>query len=184
MRFEFTLSPQQQRGVALALTAIPVLALVAVLTSFIGGQIERHQQVALLVHKLARERAVLSQAPVWHERLSQIKSSPQWQSLFVAKTQVPGGAALTLIKSAGGKVEQSSTQRMEAAGAVEIDEYVVFAASTEQLSHILQSLRGLSPVFVVRAISVHSPDKPEQPIASGPNMLRIALTIAEFERPS
>lgn len=182
MQFELTLSPPKQRMIAATIAAIPALAIVLALASFVSLQVERHQQVRLLVRELARERAILTQAPSWHERITQIRSSPEWQSLFVGKSQK--GSIAAIICSAGGAVEQVAQQRLEPTGAIEIDEAVVFSATTEQLSRVLQRLRGVSPLFVVRSISIQNIGADGQATHAGPNTLRVKLTVAEFERPS
>lgn len=185
MQFEIALSRQHQKIIAIALALIPIALLVLVATSFITMQIERHTQTALLVRKLSHERAILAQAPVWHDRLLHKRTSRDWQNLFIAKTlSTNAGTTATLIKSLGGKIQQNSVRRMETAGAVEVDEHIVFSSDTEQLAKILQSMRGLRPVFVVRSTSVQSQVEAVPAAPSGPNILRVELTVAEFERPS
>lgn len=182
MQFEIALSSKTEQGIALVLAVIPLLGLGSILWAFIGGQIERHEQAASLARKLALSRAVMAQEPTWDTQLSQLRSSPEWRALYVPKSQ--DGAAAAIIASAGAKVLKRSMHRMEPVGAVEIDETVVFSANTEQLTRVLQSMRGLAPVFVVRALSIESAVNPQGPAGTAPSTLHVELTVAEFERPS
>lgn len=183
MAFEVSLSPQQQRIIAIVLALVPVSGLILIATSFVTLQIERHSQAQLLVRELSRERAVLSGAPGWHEHLTHMRSSPNWQNLFISKGAQPG-AITALITSAGGKIQQSGLNRMEASGAIEIDEHVVFSADTEQLTRILQTMAGLHPVCVVRSIAVQGAGDATPGSPADPKALQIELIVATFERPS
>jgi len=183
MQLELTLSPHLQRFLAVALAAVPLVVIGATLASFVQTQVERHEQAALFTHRLARERAVVSQAADWQARLSQLRAAPEWQGLLVVRARTQDGVLGQLVRNSGGKVDQKSARRMETTSAVEIDEHVIFSATIEQLSEVLQSLRGLRPLFVVRSIAVESPIGASGPPEAGPNRLHIELTVAEFERP-
>ena len=183
MQIHFTLSPRVQRLLALALAAIPLLLIGGIFASFVETQVVRHEQAALLTHKLVRERAILSLAPDWQTRLSQLRSSSKWQDIFVGRTQPQGGALAVLVGATGGRIDQQSARHMETTNAVEIDEHITFSASMEQISKVLKVLRGFRPLFVVRSISIKDTDSISRLPDAGPNMLHVELTVAEFERP-
>jgi hypothetical protein len=177
------ISPQQQRVIALILIAFPFFSLMAIFIFFIDSQIDRHKQAAFFARKLAYERAIASRTRDWRENLFELRTSPQWQSLFVPQKKKDKGATVGLVLVAGGKIQQSSTHRMETAGAVEIDEHVVFSSTTQQLAEILYALRASHPLFVIRYFSVKSLLEKNEALGDTANILQIELIVAEFEHP-
>ncbi|WP_344469818.1 type II secretion system protein GspM [Rhizomicrobium electricum] len=173
-----------QKALALALALVPGFALIAGLWVFVSAQIDRHIEASLLVRELTRQRALLALAPAQHKKLLELRSSPDWQALFIAKSSTtPDGPLSAVVKTNGGKVQSDTVARQNAFGATEIDEHIVFTADTQQLAHILLILRGRRPLFVIRALEIQHDDPLPTQARRSINVLTINLTVAEFEHP-
>ncbi len=184
MRFEVSITPFQQRLIAIVLALAPLFAIGAMLFSFVIAQIDHHARVALLVRELAQERALLAHSSQWEDRLAQTKSSPIWQGLFVQSA--PNGqasAVARIVSNAGSTVEQSSVKRIESDHATEQNEHLVFKADINTLSQILFELRRSQSLFVIRALSVQDLEATQSTPRSVPNALNVELTVTGFVRP-
>jgi len=187
MRFEISLTVLQQKALAIALALVPILALVALVISFISAEITHYGHTNLLVKELTRERALLEEAPHWNDQLANVKNAFLWHKLFltaVSPDNPPTNHLAGIITKAGGKIEQNAAKLVDAEGATQVEETAIFTGDITTLTHVLEALRTSGPLFVIHRLSIRDQETPLTAPRTAPNALHIELTVTGFARPS
>lgn len=192
MQFELSLTSLQQRALAIALALIPILFMLIGIGLFVGAQIEHHERVVFLERELNRYQAAIDEAPNWERKLAEVRSSPQWQGIFLPGTVITWANATSpsplapIITGNGGTVLQSRTDiRADAQRTTtQVNNDVTFTADITALTHILYAMRVSGPIFIIKRLVVHDQEGALSGQRTIPNKLRIELHVTGFGRPS
>lgn len=191
-QFEFALTSLQQRALAIILALIPIAFILICIGSFVQTQIEHHERVSLLEQELNRYQAITRQAPALERQLATVRSSPEWQSLFLpgnAATWLSGtsqNSLASLVRTNGGILQQSTTKVVEESHgfATRIESRVTFTADITALTHILYTMRTPTPLFIIRHLVIRDQEGKLTNPRSAPNQLYVELRVTNFGRPS
>jgi hypothetical protein len=186
MSFDLTLSPLQQRALALVLAALPVLAAVLIAASLALSWSAHHARIAALAAQQTAYRKALTDAPIYKSAIARARASEAANDYFFANDQSSAAAAkvrsrIGAIVSGDGATITRDDVELVAAGdesPVELRASISFTGDIKSLSRILYDLRQARPLLFVTQLAVHS--GAEAAPLTAPNRLQAALVVEAY----
>jgi hypothetical protein len=186
MSLELTIPPVVQKAFAVALLALPILALVAMIWGFMSDALQHRERVALLEREKTAYEAVLRARPEWDRQRAGLHRSIVGEKVFYTGKTVDGDAKkmeehiAALLASTGATAMQDSVTigTSSADGPTQIHDMVNFSGTMGQLRTALYKLKQSRPLLFAERLTIRGAD----PGSFG--RLRIEMQIFGFSSPS
>jgi hypothetical protein len=189
MSFEFNPTAFQKSMFALALAALPVIALIAMVAGAVLDLSAHHARMTALRRERATYEQLVADQPRYVREISAIKASGAADALFLpaqisaiaAKIQT---AIAQAAKSAGASPRQESVsaESQPSSAFTGVSEHVMFTCDVATLTRVLHQLALAKPDLFVEHLSIDDPGQ-DAPLA-GPHLLNVDMVVAGYMRAS
>ncbi len=189
MSFEFNPTALQKRLFALALAALPVIALIAIVAGAILDLAAHHARMAVLRRERATYEQLVANQSRYVQEIAAIKASGAEDALFrtgqisaiAAKIQ---SAIAQAAKSAGTSPRQESVsaESQPSTAFTGVSEHVMFTCDIATLTRILHQLALAKPDLFVEHLAIEDPGQ-DAPLV-GPHQLNVDMVVAGYMRAS
>jgi hypothetical protein len=187
MSFEFTPTGLQKRLFAIALAALPVIAIVAAIFGAVFDLSAHHARVAVLRRERATYEQLVVDQPRYAQEIAEIKASGAEDALFrssqVSAVAAKIQAAITqAAKSAGTSLKQASVsvESQPISSFTGISEHVAFTCDIETLTRVLHQLALSKPALFVEHLAIDDPG--QDGALTGPHQLNIDMVVTGYVR--
>jgi hypothetical protein len=186
MSFDLTLSSFQSRILALALAAIPLMAVLLLATGLAMAWSGHHARVAALTAQRDAYRRSLSQEPALDASLRQLDAEKRASGYFFGGAD--NGAATARIRSRlsdiigrdGATVARDDVELVAAGedSPIQLRASVSFTGDIKSLTRVLYDLRREKPLLFVTQLVVHS--QAGSASWTAPNKLQVDLVAVNY----
>jgi hypothetical protein len=190
MTLDLTLSPRQNRIVAIALALIPVALILFLAAPALSGYWEHRDRIDALQRQMLTYQVVIASMPRDRAALAEFRRSPELNDLVLPHQQATAGMAELqnrigeIASAANARVMQSTSEVRASDGAlIELSTRIVVEGDIAAVSLLLHELEKARPLLIVRRFTIRDPDGEDASATStGPNVLQAELDVSGFMR--